>query len=547
MYDVKGTSESIFRSIVADPTTLIPDDARQLAQNVTFDGISSPDQLELACPFKQCETITALKAVEASVANALGKLRYGYDQKVHIDMGHATLFLLMAYVASVDGMTKLDPNVKSKLKDTDLLQAQSNLYRRMSANLYKTKDNKYYHIHGSLEASTTLNMIGLPAHSDLTDYDAIIKYIGEAVAKFTAAELEDLNKKYRQAGTVALTQDQFLSTPHGKKIASEGLWDCEVLESDSPAARFSDETASPSDSKKPQILAGIKVIEMCRIIAGPTIGRILAEYGAKVIKVTSPNLSDVPFFQVDCNMGKHTADLDLKSEDGRKQFAELVADADVVLDGYRTDALEKLAYGPKFFANLGKSRGKGVVYVSENCYGFTGEWAYRPGWQQIADCVSGLAWAQGRALGRDEPIIPPFPMSDYGTGCLGAIAALNGLYKRATQGGSYWAKTSLVQYDLLLMAQGQYPEDVWKSILSKQSKEFQNVRYYDSVDKISGSALVGLLEGGAFKIDDYLETVESPGFHGTVKVLKPVVQMDKTDNRFNCPPRPNGYDAAKWW
>lgn len=547
MYDVLGTAKDIFRSVITDPKTLVPKEARDLANHVTFEGISSPEELELACPFKQCETISALKAVEASVANALGKLRYGFEQDVKIDLTHATLFLLMAYVASVDGMTKLDPKVKQKLKDTDLLQAQSNLYRRMSANLYKTKDGKYYHIHGSLEASTTLNMIGLPAFTDLTDYEEIINYIGSAVAKFSASELEKLNNENRQAGTIALTQEQFLQTEHGKIISQEGLWDCEVLESDSAPASFEQNSSSSSD-KKPQILQGIKVIEMCRIIAGPTIGRILAEYGAEVIKITSPNLSDVPFFQVDCNAGKHTADLDLKSEEGKKQFNELIADADVVIDGYRTDALSKLGYGPKFFAELGKSRNKGVVYVSENCFGFTGPWSYRPGWQQIADCVSGLAWAQGRALGREEPIIPPFPMSDYGTGCLGAIAALNGLYQRATVGGSYWAKTSLVQYDLLLMAQGQYPQDVWDGILSRQSDEFKQVRYYDSVDKISGSALQGLHNGQTFSnINNYLQAMDAPGFKGEVKVLKPVVQMDKTDNRFNCASRPNGYDPARWW
>jgi crotonobetainyl-CoA:carnitine CoA-transferase CaiB-like acyl-CoA transferase len=58
-------------------------------------------------------------------------------------------------------------------------------------------------------------------------------------------------------------------------------------------------------------LEGIKVLELCRIIAGPTIGRILAEYGADVLKVTGPGLSDVPFFQVDGNMGKHATEIDL--------------------------------------------------------------------------------------------------------------------------------------------------------------------------------------------------------------------------------------------
>lgn len=127
---------------------------------------------------------------------------------------------------------------------------------------------------------------------------------------------------------------------------------------------------------------------MCRIIAGPTVTRILAEYGADVLKITSPSLSDVPFFQVDGNMGKHAADLDLKSEAGRKEFEKLLDDVDVIVDGYRPGALDKLGYGAEAMAALAHKRGKGIVYVNENCFGYEGEWAGRAGWQQIADCVS---------------------------------------------------------------------------------------------------------------------------------------------------------------
>jgi len=130
---------------------------------------------------------------------------------------------------------------------------------------------------------------------------------------------------------------------------------------------------------------------MCRIIAGPTVTRILAEYGADVLKITSPSLSDVPFFQVDGNMGKHAADLDLKSEAGRKEFEKLLDDVDVIVDGYRPGALDKLGYGAEAMAALAKKRGKGIVYVNENCFGYEGEWAGRAGWQQIADCVSFLS------------------------------------------------------------------------------------------------------------------------------------------------------------
>ena len=87
-------------------------------------------------------------------------------------------------------------------------------------------------------------------------------------------------------------------------------------------------------------------------------------------------------------MGKHTTDLNLKTESGRKAFELLLADVDIVVDGYRPGALEKLGYGPQALSNMAAKRGKGIVYVNENCFGYSGQWANRPGWQQIADCVS---------------------------------------------------------------------------------------------------------------------------------------------------------------
>jgi hypothetical protein len=100
--------------------------------------------------------------------------------------------------------------------DTDFLRAQSDPYRRMSANLYETKTRgEYYHIHGSLEASQTLNMIGLENfRPDLDEHDKIISVIEPAVRKFTVEELEIMNAKYSQAGVPAYGYEDFLQTPH---------------------------------------------------------------------------------------------------------------------------------------------------------------------------------------------------------------------------------------------------------------------------------------------------------------------------------------------
>lgn len=197
---------------------------------------SSHNEVYFPIPFKETETLAALKGVEGSVAAALADLRFGAGAKprgVQVNLEAATAFGCQAYMAKIDGLSKLDPKVKSKLKgmcfgkrvvgllliislDTDLLAAQSNGYRRMSANLYKTKNpGEFYHIHGSLEATTTLNMIGLEGHRpDLTDYEEIIKVIEGQVQTYSVTELEEMNRERRQAGVPALKHDDFIQTPH---------------------------------------------------------------------------------------------------------------------------------------------------------------------------------------------------------------------------------------------------------------------------------------------------------------------------------------------
>jgi hypothetical protein len=102
------------------------------------------------------------------------------------------------------------------MPDTDLLQAQSNLYRRLSANLYETKHpGEYFHLHGSLEATTALNMIGLEGHRpDMTDYHESIDLIEGHVKQFTAAKLEQMNAEKRQAGVTCMKWEGFKMTDY---------------------------------------------------------------------------------------------------------------------------------------------------------------------------------------------------------------------------------------------------------------------------------------------------------------------------------------------
>ncbi|KAL3418609.1 CoA-transferase family III [Phlyctema vagabunda] len=538
-------AERIFNLLCDQADELgLPQNLADIRGNVKFE--SAFDRVYFPIPFKETETASALKGLEGSVAAALADLKTGkQSREIKVNLEKATSFLFQAYLATIGGLGKLDKDVRSKLKDTDLLRAQSDPYRRMSANLYETKDpGQYYHIHGSLEASTTLNMIGLDSfRPDLQSHEDIIGAIEPAVKNFTIRELETMNAQKRQAGVPVLKHEDFLRTSHGKANMNIPPWQLSCLENTSPPVPL-----PKSQSSTPRILEGIKVLELCRIIAGPTVTRILGEYGATVLKVTGPNLSDVPFFQVDGNMGKHATEIDLKSAEGKKQFEILLKEADIFVDGYRPGALEKLGYGPEALAKMGDERGKGFVYVNENCFGYEGEWADRPGWQQIADCVSGVAWAQGQFMGISEPMVPPFPISDYGTGCMGAIAALSGLYHRTISGGSWHGKVSLLQYDLLLFTAGLYSPSVQEQQRSKLTPEFLALRHSHSVDQISKTALQMMQKQypELFDADKFLETWYSEKYHAETCVVKPVVEIEGCDISWSRGTRPNGSDEATW-
>ena len=266
------------------------------------------------------------------------------------------------------------------------------------------------------------------------------------------------------------------------------------------------------------------------------------------------------------NMGKHTLSLDLRTLHDRSKLNSLLATADIFIDGYRPGSLARHGYGHDALTALAVSRGRGLIYISESCFGAlppsseanasdeAKAWAQRPGWQQIADCVSGVAWAQGTEfMDLNEPLVPPFPMSDYGTGCAGAIAALTGLYKRATQGGSWWGGVSLVGYDVYLMSLGLYEPEVLEPLKAdfKAAGFFGagegGLRHNDSVDEIGKRALKAMREQRPelFNAENCLE-VYSKAYDANVKYVKSAVRIDGIGIDFDRMTRPNGHDKGGW-
>jgi crotonobetainyl-CoA:carnitine CoA-transferase CaiB-like acyl-CoA transferase len=183
-------------------------------------------------------------------------------------------------------------------------------------------------------------------------------------------------------------------------------------------------------------LAGVRVLDLCIILAGPTLGRTLAEFGADVIKIDNPMRGGFVASHNDVNRGKRSILLDLKSDAGRNIFWQLLETADVVAENYRAGKLEKLGLSYEEV----RRRKPDIIYASLNAFGHVGPWAQRPGHEQFAQAATGM---QCRFGGKGQPTIQPNPINDYGTGFMGAYAVALALLHRQHTGEGQHVDTAL--------------------------------------------------------------------------------------------------------
>jgi crotonobetainyl-CoA:carnitine CoA-transferase CaiB-like acyl-CoA transferase len=141
---------------------------------------------------------------------------------------------------------------------------------------------------------------------------------------------------------------------------------------------------------------------------------------------------------MDSNQGKLSAYLDLDAPADVDRLRALIGEADVFAQGFREGALARRGFAPQQLAELRP----GIIYVSINCYGHVGPWVQRPGWEQLAQTVTGLVTAQGTP---DRPQRMPVAACDYTTGYLAALGTMVALGRRAREGGSYHVRASLCQ------------------------------------------------------------------------------------------------------
>lgn len=185
-------------------------------------------------------------------------------------------------------------------------------------------------------------------------------------------------------------------------------------------------------------LEGLKVICATHAIAGPTIGRTLAEHGASVLQVMFTHGFEHNFVYTYANLGTASTRLNFHKESDRGRMWELIRDADVWVDSYREGGLSKFGFTDE---EMHKSN-PGLIITHVRCYGIEGPWKNKPGFDMQGSASSGLMAHCGGSL--ETPQWPPgMVINDYTTGYFGALAVQACILRSMKEGGGFIVGPSL--------------------------------------------------------------------------------------------------------
>ncbi len=253
--------------------------------------------------------------------------------------------------------------------------------------------------------------------------------VAAAIQRWDAFDLEEAANAVGLPACVIRAPREWLAHPQGALLASQPVIGVERI-GDAPVRDF---------GPAPRPFDGIRVLSFTQAVAGPVVGRTLAEHGADVLCATRPNDYEHEFIYAEANVGSRSAYLDLGNPAGQERADALLAETDIVVNNHRSGSLERRGLEPRRLAE----RYPGLVYVSVTCYGSRGPWAERGGFDMNGSAASGLMIMEGGAA---EPRLPVTGMiNDYITGYLGAAGASAGLVKRATEGGSWHVTVNLAR------------------------------------------------------------------------------------------------------
>jgi crotonobetainyl-CoA:carnitine CoA-transferase CaiB-like acyl-CoA transferase len=360
---------------------------------------------------------------------------------------------------------------------------------------YETRDGRWIQLHTNFphHLQGVLTVLGCANNREA---------VASAIRGWDGATLDQTLADAGLCAALIRTPQEWAALDQAKAIASLPLFEIERI-GDAPVE-------PPRQRGADRPLAGVRVLDLSRIIAGPVAGRALAQHGADVLMINGPHLPNIAPLVIDNGRGKRSALVDLREPAGREALRALAGDADVFLQAYRPGALAARGFGAVELARVRP----GIVYVSVSAYGHEGPWAQRRGFDSLVQSASGIAFTERLAAGWNEPKHLPCQALDHATGYLAAFGAMAALARRATEGGSWHVRVSLAQTGRWLQSFGQMPEG-WKA----PDVALEDVR-------------------------DCLATVESE--FGNMLGVQPAEALDETPAYFALPPTRVGAHEAAW-
>ena len=228
------------------------------------------------------------------------------------------------------------------------------------------------------------------------------------------------------------------------------------------------EPLAPAPSSATEDLAsaleGIRILDVAQVLAGPTVSRVLAEYGAEVVKIHS-FVDRQLGMHLYTNSGKRSIMLDLKTPKGMAVFQRLSDGIDMFVQNFTRGVADRMGIGEM----AQRERNAGLIYISISAFGHEG---YRGGWRGREQLGQGPTGMQVRLGGDGEPLMAPYPYNDYGSGNLAAFAALLALYHRMRGGPGQHVQSSLTHSATFLQVPYMVacPGRVWDEPVGQQAK-----------------------------------------------------------------------------
>jgi crotonobetainyl-CoA:carnitine CoA-transferase CaiB-like acyl-CoA transferase len=446
------------------------------ARQVEITGGADP---VLPTPFRIGAAGAAAVAATGLAAADLWELRGGRPQEVSVDLRQAVASLRSGHYLQVNG----------EAVRTD---------RNPVMGVYPAKNGRWSYIHANFpnHRAAAMSVLGVPEEREA---------VRQAVAKWDALELEEAILAAKGAGGMVRSMAEWAKHPQSAAIASLPLM--EILKiGDSPPEPL-------PEAERP--LSSIRVLDLTRVLAGPTSARTLAEHGADVMKITAAHLPNIGYQEYDTGHGKLQAHLDLRQPQDVETLRGLVREADIFTQGYRPGTLGNRGLSPEALSQLRP----GLVYVSMCAFSHVGPWASRRGFDTVVQTVSGITTRQAELFPGANPGPQFYPVSaiDYLTGYLMAFGAMVALARRAREGGSWLVRTSLAQIGRWLVDRGEVPE----SALSDVDKEL----YPAEIARLS---------------------IESDTPVGRLRHLGPTVRLSETPPYWARPSAPLGHHQPVW-